>query len=38
MMPIFLLVSSLALLRSGLWLVSVVRTVPRQNADLGWPQ
>jgi hypothetical protein len=38
MMPIFLFLSSLALLRSGLWLVSVVRNVPRRNADLGWPQ
>ena len=38
MMPIFLLVFSLALLRSGLWLVNLVRAVPRQNDDLGWPQ
>ena len=38
MMPIFLLMSSWVLLRSGLWLVSAVRAVPRQNADLGWPQ
>ena len=38
MMSIFLAISFLALLRSGLWLVRVVRAVPRRNADLELPQ